>query len=110
MIRAGVALREALVAAQRRVLLHDMVGGTRTAKELLDRVEQLAGALIEKGLAGAKIGLWYRNNCAAVEAHLAVEWMEARACRSIRTHRLRRPTLCLPRPGLARCSSTTPIG
>jgi acyl-CoA synthetase (AMP-forming)/AMP-acid ligase II len=74
-IRAGVALREALIAAKRRVLLHDMVGGTRTASELLDRVERLAGALIEKGLAGAKIGLWYRNNCAAVEAHLAVEWI-----------------------------------
>lgn len=75
MIRAGADLREALVAAADRVLLHDMAGGTRTGQQLLDNVDRLAGALLARGHDGAKIGLWYRNSLAAVEAFLAVEWI-----------------------------------
>ena len=75
MIRAGADLREALVAAADRVLLHDMAGGTRTGRQLLDNVDRLAGALLARGHDGGKIGLWYRNSFAAVEAFLAVEWI-----------------------------------
>jgi acyl-CoA synthetase (AMP-forming)/AMP-acid ligase II len=75
MIRAGAEIREALRAAGHRVLLHDMAGGTRTGRQILDNVERLTGALLAKGVAGGKIGLWYRNSFAAVESFLAVEWI-----------------------------------
>lgn len=75
MIRAGADLREALIAAADRVLLHDMAGGKRTGRQLLDNVDRLAGALLARGHDGGKIGLWYRNSFAAVEAFLAVEWI-----------------------------------
>ncbi|HEV2551187.1 MAG TPA: fatty acid--CoA ligase family protein [Stellaceae bacterium] len=75
MIRAGVDLREALIAASDRVLLGDLAGGTRTGQQILDNVDRLAGALLARGCDDAKIGLWYRNSLAAVEAFLAVEWI-----------------------------------
>jgi acyl-CoA synthetase (AMP-forming)/AMP-acid ligase II len=75
MIRAGADIRAALERASDRVLLHDMMGATRTGHEILANVDRIAGALLAKGAARSKIGLWYRNNVSAVEAFLAVEWI-----------------------------------
>ena len=75
MICAGADLRKALLAAADRVLLRDMADRTRTGREILDNVDGLAGALLAGGHDGGKIGLWYRNSFAAVEAFLAVEWI-----------------------------------
>ncbi|MFF5259978.1 class I adenylate-forming enzyme family protein [Actinomadura viridis] len=71
------ATRAALLAAGSRVLLSDDAGRTRTGEELAGRVDRLAGALAERGLAGGRIGLWHTNAIAAVEASLAVEWLGA---------------------------------
>jgi acyl-CoA synthetase (AMP-forming)/AMP-acid ligase II len=75
MIRAGAEIREALRAAADRVLLFDMAGGTRTGRQILDNVDRLTGALLKAGREGGRIGLYYRNSFAAVEAFLAVEWV-----------------------------------
>ncbi|HXB79650.1 MAG TPA: class I adenylate-forming enzyme family protein [Bradyrhizobium sp.] len=75
MIRAGNEIRAALIRADNRVMLHDMAGRTRTARQLLENVDRVAGALIARGAYGGKIGLWYRNSLRAVEAFLAVEWI-----------------------------------
>jgi acyl-CoA synthetase (AMP-forming)/AMP-acid ligase II len=75
MIRAGADLREALLAAADRVLLCDLAGRTRTGRQIVDNVDRLAGALLASGHDGGKIGLWYRNSFAALEAFLAVEWI-----------------------------------
>lgn len=74
---AGRASRRALADAADRVLLTDVAGVTRTGTQLGDRTAVLAGALAERGLAGRRIGLWYRNGLAAYEAFLAVEWLGA---------------------------------
>ncbi|MES9536569.1 AMP-binding protein [Actinomadura sp. NPDC000600] len=71
------AARAALLAAGPRVLISDDRGGARTGDELAARVDRLAGALAERGLAGGRIGLWHTNAIAAVEASLAVEWLGA---------------------------------
>ena len=71
------AARAALLAAGPRVLISDDGGGARTGGELAARVDRLAGALAERGLAGGRIGLWHTNAIAAVEASLAVEWLGA---------------------------------
>lgn len=75
MIGAGNEVRAALIRADDRVLLYDMAGGTRTARQLLETVDRIAGALLARGAYGKKIGLWYRNSLSAVEAFLAVEWI-----------------------------------
>ena len=75
MIRAGNDIRAALIRAGERVLVHDMAGRTRTAQQLIENVDRLAGALLARGAYGGKIGLWYRNSLSAVEASLAVEWI-----------------------------------
>lgn len=75
MIRAGNEIRAALIRADDRLLLHDMAGGKRTARQLVDNVDRVAGALLAHGAYGEKIGLWYRNSLSAVEAFLAVEWI-----------------------------------
>ena len=75
MIRAGNEVRAALIRAADRVLLYDMAGGTRTARQLLENIDRIAGALLANGAYGGKIGLWYRNSLSAVEAFLAVEWI-----------------------------------
>jgi hypothetical protein len=75
MIRAGTETKEALQSAGARILLHDPEGASRSGDALLQRVGRLAGALVEEGVRGGRIGLWYANSCAAVEAFLAVEWI-----------------------------------
>lgn len=54
-------------------MLLDLSGNARSGDELADRIDGLAGALARQGLAGARIGLWYENSFAAIEAFLAVE-------------------------------------
>lgn len=71
------ATRAALLAAGPRVLVTDSAGRTRTGQELVERVDRLAGALAERDLAGRRIGMWYGNGLAAIEACLAVEWIGA---------------------------------
>src|SRR5215469_12029947 len=75
MIRAGAEIREALRAAADRVLLRDIAGGARTGRQILENVDRIAGALHRAGREGGRIGLYYRNSFAAVEAFLAVEWV-----------------------------------
>lgn len=72
---AGEASRRALRDAGDRVLLIDEHGKPRTGTEVERRVTGLATALMASGLAGQRIGLWYWNSPAAVEAFLAVEWI-----------------------------------
>jgi fatty-acyl-CoA synthase len=48
-------------------------GGSRTRRELDQRVDGLARALAAHGLSGRRIGLWFQNSFAVVEAHLAIE-------------------------------------
>ena len=72
---AGEATRQALLQNGDRPILHDLFGRSLTARQLMERVDMLAGALLERNLGGATIGLWYRNSFAAVEAFLAVEWV-----------------------------------
>ena len=74
---AGAASRAALRAAGDRDLLVEADGPSRTGRELEARVQALARALVDRGLSGQRIGLWYWNSAAAVEAHLAVEWVGA---------------------------------
>lgn len=74
---AGGASRRALADAADRVLLTDLAGGSRTGAQAAGRIANLAGALARRGLAGQRIGLWYRNGLAAFEAFLAVEWVGA---------------------------------
>jgi fatty-acyl-CoA synthase len=74
---AGAASRAALRAAGDRVLLLEADGPSRTGRELEARVQALARALVDRGLGGRRIGLWYWNSAAAVEAHLAVELVAA---------------------------------
>ena len=51
-----------------------MAGGASRTRELLDeRVDGLARALAAHGLSGRRVGLWFQNSFAVVEAHLAIE-------------------------------------
>jgi fatty-acyl-CoA synthase len=72
---AGAASRDALRAAGDRVLLVEADGPSRTARSLEEHTRALARALADRRLGGRRIGLWYWNSAAAVEAHLAVEWV-----------------------------------
>jgi acyl-CoA synthetase (AMP-forming)/AMP-acid ligase II len=74
-VHAGRAVRQALLQAGERRLLTDGAGNSRTGSALAMRVDRLAGALLERGLAQRRIGLWYWNSLAAIEAFLAVEWL-----------------------------------
>lgn len=75
MTYSAAGLRATLLKAGGRTLLHDLRGGERSGADLVGRVDRLAGALQGRTEAGAKVGLWYRNSMAAVEAFLAVEWI-----------------------------------
>jgi acyl-CoA synthetase (AMP-forming)/AMP-acid ligase II len=75
MFHAGQEIRAALIRAGDRVLLYDMAGRTRTARQLVDNADRIAGAVLARGAHGGKVGLWYRNSLSAVEAFLAVEWI-----------------------------------
>ncbi|HUA31048.1 MAG TPA: AMP-binding protein [Streptosporangiaceae bacterium] len=74
---AGSASRRAVAAAGDRVLLIAPDGRTATGREVEDATLRLAVALARHGLAGQRIGLWSWNCAAAIEAHLATEWIGA---------------------------------
>ena len=74
-LTAGEASRKALYDAGERALLIDAQGLARTGTEIARRVTELAKALTIRGLAGQRVGLWYWNSPAALEAFLAVEWI-----------------------------------
>jgi acyl-CoA synthetase (AMP-forming)/AMP-acid ligase II len=69
------ALRQTLLDAGGRSLVFDMGGNSRSGAELVHNVDGLAGALAEACRPRPKVGLWYRNSFAALEAFLAVEWL-----------------------------------
>lgn len=75
MIVAGERSREAIHQAAERVLLIQPDGVRRTGHQLESRVCGLARALGNQGLGRSRVGLWFWNSAAAVEAHLAVEWI-----------------------------------
>jgi acyl-CoA synthetase (AMP-forming)/AMP-acid ligase II len=77
MIVAGEASREAIRRAGDRILLLQPDGVRRRAGELEARVTALARALEQAGLRQRRVGLWFWNSAAAIEAHLAVEWIGA---------------------------------
>lgn len=74
---AGEAARDAIRSAADRVLVIGPDGRGVTGRELEARVTGLAMALARQGLAGQRIGLWLWNSAAAIEAHLATEWIGA---------------------------------
>jgi acyl-CoA synthetase (AMP-forming)/AMP-acid ligase II len=74
---AGQASRQAVASAGDRILLIGPDGHTATGRELETRTNRLARALQLHGLAGQRIGLWSWNSAAAIEAHLATEWIGA---------------------------------
>lgn len=78
LLSAGDDVRTALVRAGDRTLVHDPEHHlARTGTELLEQVQALAGALADRGLRGRRIGLWFANSSAALEAFLAVELLGA---------------------------------
>jgi acyl-CoA synthetase (AMP-forming)/AMP-acid ligase II len=74
-VQAGRAVRQALLRSGERRLLTDATGSSRTGSTLVRRVDRLAGMLLDRGLAHCRIGLWFWNSLAAIEAFLAVEWI-----------------------------------
>jgi acyl-CoA synthetase (AMP-forming)/AMP-acid ligase II len=74
---AGEASRGAIRSAGERVLLISPDGPGVTGHELEARTAGLAMALHRRGLSGQRIGLWSWNSRAAIEAHLAAEWIGA---------------------------------
>ncbi|MGH3419296.1 MAG: class I adenylate-forming enzyme family protein [Streptosporangiaceae bacterium] len=74
---AGQESRRAVTAAGDRVLLIRPDGHEATGREVEARTTRLALALHQHGLAGQRIGLWSWNSAAAIEAHLATEWIGA---------------------------------
>lgn len=70
-----MTLREVLLRAGDTVLIKEMGGPSVRGGELVNHIGQLAGALTDRGLAGARIGLWHTNSVAACEAALAVTWI-----------------------------------
>ena len=74
---AGQESRQAVAAAGDQVLLIRPDGHEATGREVEARTTGLALALRQQGLAGQRIGLWSWNSAAAIEAHLATEWIGA---------------------------------
>jgi acyl-CoA synthetase (AMP-forming)/AMP-acid ligase II len=74
---AGQESRRAVAAVGDRVLLIRPDGHEATGREVEARTTGLALALSQHGLAGQRIGLWSWNSAAAIEAHLATEWIGA---------------------------------
>lgn len=74
---AGQASRQAIESAGDRVLLVGPDGHEATGRDVGARTTGLALALSQHGLAGQRIGLWSWNSAAAIEAHLAAEWIGA---------------------------------
>jgi fatty-acyl-CoA synthase len=71
---AGALSRQAIHDARERTIL---IGESirRSGYEVERRTAALAMALHARGLGGRRIGLWYWNAPAAIEAFLAVEWV-----------------------------------
>ena len=74
---AGEASRKAVASAGDRPLLIQPGGRSATGRQVEARTAGLALALRRRGLAGQRIGLWLWNSAAAIEAHLAAEWIGA---------------------------------
>jgi fatty-acyl-CoA synthase len=74
---AGEVSRRAVQDAGERTLLIGSGGVRRSGREIERRTAALAMALLARGLGGRRIGLWYWNGPAAIEAFLAVEWIGA---------------------------------
>lgn len=74
---AGQATRQAVAAAGDRILLVRLDGHEATGQDVEARTTGLALALGKQGLARRRIGLWSWNSAAAIEAHLATEWIGA---------------------------------
>lgn len=74
---AGQESRQAVTAVGDRVLLIRPDGHEATGREVEARTTGLALALHQHGMAGQRIGLWSWNSAAAIEAHLATEWIGA---------------------------------
>jgi acyl-CoA synthetase (AMP-forming)/AMP-acid ligase II len=74
---AGQATRQAVASAGDRILLIGPDGRGATGRDIEARTTGLALALLKHGLAGQRIGLWSWNSAAAIEAHLATEWIGA---------------------------------
>jgi fatty-acyl-CoA synthase len=74
-MKSAAATRGGLSKLGAQAALYDLYGHQLSGHDLLKSVDQLAGALVEQGLIGRKIGLWYRNSFEAVQAFLAVEWI-----------------------------------
>jgi len=72
---SAILLRDALRRAAGRPILFDVDGQSRSADALVAGVDRLAGAMVASVGEGARVGLWYRNSFAAIEAFLAVEWI-----------------------------------
>lgn len=76
-LEVGVSMRATLERAGERVLVSSDDGRGRTGAELASRVRALARLLVTKRLSTRRVGVWYQNSIAALEAHLAVEWAGA---------------------------------
>jgi acyl-CoA synthetase (AMP-forming)/AMP-acid ligase II len=74
---AGQATRQAIASAGDRILLIGPDGRSASGQEIETRTTGLALALQKHGLASQRIGLWSWNSAAAIEAHLATEWIGA---------------------------------
>ena len=74
-MKGAAATRGGLSKLGAQAALYDLYGHRLSGHDLLKSVDQLAGALVEEGLLGRTIGLWYRNSFEAVQAFLAVEWI-----------------------------------
>jgi acyl-CoA synthetase (AMP-forming)/AMP-acid ligase II len=74
---AGQATRQAVAAAGDRIPLVRPDGHEATGQEVEARTTGLALALGKQGLGRRRIGLWSWNSAAAIEAHLATEWIGA---------------------------------
>jgi acyl-CoA synthetase (AMP-forming)/AMP-acid ligase II len=70
-------LRSRLLEKGDASVLLDLAGRVRSGRELVERVDRLAGALAGEGLGGKRVGVWYSNCIAAFEAFLAIEWISA---------------------------------
>lgn len=74
MITTPATVRDALRGARDRTLVVDRHGHERSGAELAHYVECILGALKQACPPRPRVGLWYRNGIAAIEAFLAVEW------------------------------------
>lgn len=67
-------VRDALRSARDRALVFDRHGRTRSGADLTHHVDCVVGALAQACPPRPRVGVWYRNGIAAIEAFLAVEW------------------------------------